>query len=104
RIAPDGRPKLLTNSGTNPHVVVDVLDSLKLSMSLRVTPDWRLPGWPIKATAPLGGLEPLVMSFTEVGRLVVFSAGDNAIHAVQANGTDAVLFQAPMPLSPVAEL
>jgi M6 family metalloprotease-like protein len=105
RLAPDGRPKLLTNSGTNPHVVVDVLDSLKLSMSVRVTPDWRLPGWPIKARPPVGGLEPLVLAFTGgVGRRVVFAAGDSAIHAVKADGSDAILFQAPAPLSPVAEM
>jgi hypothetical protein len=105
RLAPDGRPPLLTNSGTNPHVVADVLDSTRLTMKVRVTPDWRLPGWPIKAKAPVGGIEPLVMNFGGVvGRRVVFSAGDNAIHAVQPNGTDHVLFQAPMPLSPVAEL
>ena len=105
RIAPDGRPPLLTNSGTNPHVVADVLDSTRLTMSVRITPDWRLPGWPIKAKAPAGGIEPLVMSFTGgVGRRVVYAAGDDAIHAVQANGADVVLFQAPMPLSPVAEL
>jgi M6 family metalloprotease-like protein len=104
RIAPDGRPPLLTNSGTNPHVVADILDSSMTSMKVRVTPDWRLPGWPIKAKAPAGGIEPLVLNFTGVGRRVVYSSGDNAIHAVQVNGNDAVLFQAPMPLSPVAEL
>ncbi|HEV8481698.1 MAG TPA: hypothetical protein VGR66_12985, partial [Candidatus Eisenbacteria bacterium] len=105
RIAPDGRPPLLTNSGTNPHVVADILDTTQLVMRVRITPDWRLPGWPIKARSPVGGIEPLVMNFSGgIGRRVVFAAGDSAIHAVQPDGTDEVLFQAPAPLSPVAEL
>jgi len=104
RLAPDGRPPLLTNSRTNPHVVIDVLDTTQASMRVRVTPDWRLPGWPIKVHPPRQGVEPLVLDFgAGVGRRVVFAAGDSAIHAVKANGTDAILFQAPAPLSPVAE-
>jgi len=46
-----------------------------------------------------------VMNFSGgVGRRVVFSGGDDAIHAVKPDGSDEILFQAPAPLSPVAEL
>ena len=104
RLSPTSRPPLLTNSGTNPHVTIDVQDSVRLSMSVRVARDWALAGWPVKARAPVGGIEPLVLTFNGVGRRVVFAAGDSAIHAVLPDGTGGVLWKAPAPLSPVAEL
>ncbi len=108
RLEPGGRPPLVTNSRTNPHVSVEFLDSLRLSMRLRVSREWAVDGWPVVVRPGPHGVDPLVLDFAG-GHTVVYSAGDSALHARAADGTPAgvlgdVLWQAPASLSRVAAL
>jgi M6 family metalloprotease-like protein len=107
-LAPGGLPPLKTNSGTNPHLQIEVMDSIGTAIRVRVTRDWAVPGWPVVVDPPSGGLQPLVIDFASpIGRRVIFNGGDNAIHAFRPDGTPGgasgdILFQAPASLAPVA--
>lgn len=121
RLARDTRPPLVTNSGTDPHVAIDVLDSLRVTMHVRVSRDWQLAGWPVKVKPPKQGIEPLAIpggvdlaacpppGFGQAVSLIAFTARDSAIHAFCSNGspggpTGEILWKAPASLSPIAEL
>lgn len=109
RLEPGGRPPLITNSETHPHLAVEFLDSLRLSMRLRVTREWAVNGWPVVVRPGPNGVDPLALDFA-LGRRVVFSAADSALHALHADGSPGgvggsdVLWKAPAALSRVAEL
>lgn len=108
-LAPGGRPRLITNSGTDPHLQVEVLDSLQYSMRVRVTREWAVDGWPVVVLPAEGGVEPLVLNFLTGGRKVVFAAGDSAVHALRPDGlgggvSGSLLWQSPASLSTIAEL
>jgi M6 family metalloprotease-like protein len=107
-LAPGGLPPLRTNSGTNPHLQVEVMDSIGTAIRVRVTRDWALDGWPVVVTPPRGGVQPLVAEFAApVGKRVIFTGGDQALHAFRPDGSPGgasgdVLYRAPATLAPVA--
>lgn len=106
------RPPLVTNSLTDPHVTVEVLDTLSRTMRVRVSRDWATPGWPVVARPGKTGVDPLVFDFGSAAvpqRRVVYAAGDSAIHARRPDGSPGggasdVLWRAPAALSRIAAL
>ena len=73
-------PNLIPNQGTRPHMQVEFLDNARDDFRVRVTKNWQLPGWPVRANFPPGGPTPLAADLD----------GDNAPEIVWAGGDSVV--------------
>jgi hypothetical protein len=62
-LAPGGRPPLITNSRTNPHLQVEFMDTVLTAMRVRATREWAVDGWPVVVRPPKGGVQPLLFNF-----------------------------------------
>jgi M6 family metalloprotease-like protein len=102
-------PKLATNSGTDPHLDIQFTSPPGPNMTLQVSRQWDLPGWPVKIKQPAGGISPIVTALgPNAIPCVVWAAGDSAVHARRGDGsflapgaTDDVVFRGAGPLGPV---
>ncbi len=109
RLNYDTVPRLRTNSRTNPHLDLEFTSAPGRTMTLRVTRQWDLPGWPVRVTQPEEGLSPVVGIFgDDPNPRVAWTGGDSAIHVRNLDGTvpagwaDDVAWSAGFPLGPVA--
>jgi hypothetical protein len=103
-------PKLLTNSETDPHLDLEFTSLPGRSMTLRVSRQWDLAGWPAIVQQPPAGISPVVAPLGADPQVrIAWAAGDSAVHARNEDGTpmvpgasDDVVFKAGGPLRAVA--
>ena len=88
------QPNLIPNQKTRPHVRIDFLDDTGLTQHFVANRTWAQPGWPIVASFPPGGPQPLAIDLDGDRNLEVCWAGGRAgsadsaaIFAVRSNGT-----------------
>ena len=103
-------PKLLTNSETDPHLDLEFTSSPGPLVSLRVTRQWDLPGWPAHVVQPPGGITPAISPLGPAPQVrIAWAGGDSAVHVRNADGSPMVpgapndiVFRAGGRLRPVA--
>ena len=54
-------PNLIPHIGTQPHIRLDFLGAADSTMRVAAFRTWQLPGWPIQASFPPGGPQPLAI-------------------------------------------
>ena len=87
------QPSLIPNQKTRPHTRIDFLDDTGLTQRFVANRTWALPNWPIIASFPPGGPQPLAIDMDGDRNLEVCWAGgragradSSAIFAVRASG------------------
>src|SRR6185503_5262001 len=74
-------PKLRTNSRTDPHLDIEFTSTPGPTMTVRVTREWDLSGWPARVVQPPGGIVPLSGALGPNDLIgVAWAGGDSAVH------------------------
>jgi len=103
-------PKLLTNSETDPHLDIEFKSLAGPAMTVRVTRQWDLPGWPAHVVQPPSGISPVISPLGSDSQVrIAWAGGDSAVHVRNADGTpivpgagDDIVLKAGRPLRPIA--
>ncbi len=103
-------PKLVTNSGTDPHLDINFTSPPGPDMTFTVARQWDLPGWPVKVKQDAHGVAPIVTTLgPNAIPCVVWTAADSCLHARRGDGSflapgasDDVVFRGAGPLRQVA--
>lgn len=87
-------PRLVANTGSRPHLRLDVFSGPDSILHLGAVRTWHLPGWPVAADFPPGGPQLLAVDADGDGLLeVCWAGGDSAgpdsasLFALRADGT-----------------
>ncbi len=109
RLNDDTVPSLRTHSRTNPHLDLEFTSAPGPDMTLRVSRQWDLPGWPVRVTQPPEGISPIVGIFgDDPNPRIAWTGGDSAVHVRNLDGTipagwpSDVALAPGYPLGPVA--
>ncbi len=103
-------PRLLTNSETDPHLDIQFTSPPGPVMTVRVTRQWDLAGWPAHVVQPPAGISPVVSPLGPGLQVrIAWAGGDSAVHVRNADGSpivpgasDDVVLRATAPLRQVA--
>ena len=103
-------PKLLTNSETDPHLDIEFKSLAGPAMTLRVTRQWDLAGWPAHVIQPPTGIAPAISPLGPDPQVrIAWAGGDSAVHVRNADGTpivpgasDDIVLKVGGPLRPIA--
>ncbi len=105
----DTVPRLRTHSRTNPHLDLEFTSAPGSDMTLRVSRQWDLPGWPVRVTQPPEGISPIVGVFGDDPSVrIAWTGGDSAVHVRNLDGSipagwpSDVALAPGYPLGPVA--
>src|SRR5438093_3180096 len=86
RLGPGTTPNSNTNDGGVSHIAIEVTSPAALDMSLTVTGDWRVDGWPLATGVSQRGAKPTYGRLRHDGLVAVVTAVDSLIFAFDSRG------------------
>ncbi|MEP7027830.1 MAG: T9SS type A sorting domain-containing protein, partial [Candidatus Eisenbacteria bacterium] len=103
-------PRLLTNSETDPHLDIEFTSPPGPVMTVRVTRQWDLAGWPAHVVQPPAGISPVISPLGAGPQVrIAWAGGDSAVHVRNVDGTptvpgasDDIVLRASAPLRQVS--
>src|SRR5262249_52707333 len=86
RLGPETTPNSDTNDGGKSHIAIDVLSPPALALDVRVTADWRVPGWPVATGLSQRGAKPTYGRLRHDGQTQVITAADSLVLGYTSRG------------------
>ena len=86
RLGPGTTPNSNTNDGGVSHIAIEVTSPAALDMSLTVTGDWRVDGWPLATGVSERGAKPTYGRLRHDGLVSVVTAVDSLVYAWMSDG------------------